>query len=99
MVSSARSGMGKSLFIKRMAAKLKNENKGSDHVTIPLHGPVVTPVSVLNYLIKHIKKPLCTLYHIDVSQSVSCVSLIQSLVRIDCLVTIEWLADIIIILF
>ena len=39
--------------------------------TIPIHGPIVTPDTVLDLLAKHIDRDECTIYHIDVAPSVS----------------------------
>ena len=74
VVASTRSGMGKSLRIKRMAEQLHlNLNQEREHlVTIPLHGPVVTPDRVLDFLEEHAEDPECTIYHLDIAPSVSC---------------------------
>ena len=68
-----RSGMGKSLYVRRLAEKLKQRLKQTEvsHVTIPLHGPVITPETVLELFQGHLKKPSCCIYHIDISPSVS----------------------------
>lgn len=70
---SNRSGMGKSLYIHRLAEDLQKNLMKSDvvHVTIPLHGPVVIPDTVLELLKDHLKKPTCFIYHIDIAPSVS----------------------------
>ena len=72
VVSSDRSGMGKSLYIKFLAEKLaeKQPNSGVVHVTIPLHGPVVSPDTVLELFKDHLEKPPCCIYHIDIAPSV-----------------------------
>ena len=72
VVSSDRSGMGKSLYIKFLAEKLaeKQPNSGVVHVTIPLHGPVVSPDTVLELFKDHLEKPSCCIYHIDIAPSV-----------------------------
>ncbi len=65
--------MGKSLFVQRLAENLSQNLKYlSDCVliTIPIHGPVVTQDVVLDFLTKHMNKPTCCIYHIDISPSV-----------------------------
>lgn len=73
IVTSERSGMGKSLYVQRLAENLRSNLGRSDHVhvTIPIHGPVVTPDTVLDLFIEHFKKPVCCIYHIDIAPSVS----------------------------
>lgn len=73
VVMSNRSGMGKSLYIQRLAEDLQKNLKKSEpvHVTIPLHGPVVTPDTVLELFKDHMKKSSCFIYHIDIAPSVS----------------------------
>lgn len=73
IVSSDRSGMGKSLYIKRLAQDLAinlRQNEEAVHVTIPLHGPLVTPDTVLHLFKDHFKNQTCCIYHIDISPSV-----------------------------
>ena len=74
IVTSQRCAMGKSLYINRLGealrAKLGNPH-GCVHVTIPLHGPVVTSDTLLEFLQDHMKNPSCCIYHIDISSSVS----------------------------
>ena len=71
MVSSERAGMGKSLFIQRMAEKLKIVSKTETvHVTIPIHGPIVTSDDVLTFLKEHYKNNKCMIYHFDIAPSV-----------------------------
>ena len=73
-VTSDRSGMGKSLYIKRLADNLKLSIQPiSDvfHVVIPLHGPAVTPDTVLELFKDHAKTPTCCIYHIDIAPNVS----------------------------
>ena len=72
IISSYRSGMGKSLYITALAEKLKNENPECDLITIPLHGPVVTPDIVLELFKDHFEKPTCCIYHIDIAPNVGC---------------------------
>jgi hypothetical protein len=61
--------MGKSLYVRRLAGKLKQAEVS--HVTIPLHGPVITPDTVLELFQDHLKKPSCFIYHIDIAPIVS----------------------------
>ena len=74
-VTADRSGMGKSLYVKRLAEKLKNNFRQTTdlivQVTIPLHGPVVTSDTVLELLKDHIRNPTCCIYHIDIAPNVS----------------------------
>ena len=65
---SDRSGMGKSLYIKRLAEKYAR----AQHVIIPLHGPVVTPDTVLELFDEHAKNDTCCIYHIDIATDVCC---------------------------
>ena len=60
--------MGKSLFITRMADKL---NAGSTHVTIPIHGPEVTPDTVMEFLKDHMEDANSTIFHFDISPTVN----------------------------
>lgn len=72
IVTSERSGMGKSLYVKRLAENLQTNLGQSDVlVTIPLHGPVVTPDTVLELFKDHLKKANCCIYHIDIAPNVS----------------------------
>ncbi len=73
-VISDRSGMGKSLYINRLAENLKHNLPHSDHeilMSIPLHGPVITPDTLLELFKDHAKNPSCCIYHIDVAPDVS----------------------------
>ncbi len=63
---SSGSGMGKSLHIKHLAEK----HTSADHVIIPLHGPVVTPDTVLELFEDHAKNDTCCIYHIDIAPNV-----------------------------
>ena len=72
VVSSTRSGMGKSLYIQRMAEDLRIcVNTDNVYVTVPIHGPNVTPNNVLKFLQPHMEKPHCVIYHFDVAPTVS----------------------------
>ena len=65
--------MGKSLYVQRLAEKLQQSLRTTEtvQVTIPLHGPVVTPDTVLELFKDHLKKPTCCIYHIDIAPNVS----------------------------
>jgi hypothetical protein len=66
--------MGKSLYIQRLAEKLSgtiNQSLPEVIVTVPLHGPVVTPDTILELLVGHLKDPTYCIYHIDIAISVS----------------------------
>ena len=69
VVSSTRSGMGKSLFISRM---VESQRLGDmdECVTIPIHGPVVSSDIVLDFLSPHITSH-CTSFHFDIAPRVS----------------------------
>lgn len=57
--------MGKTLFISRMAEKLKREHNVL--ITIPVHGPTVTMDSVMECLISHQRNSSCSILHFDIS--------------------------------
>lgn len=66
--------MGKTLYIRRLAEILKFNIQRSDetvHVIIPLHGPIVTPDTLLELFKEHTKNPTCCIYHIDIAPNVS----------------------------
>ena len=72
VVSSTRSGMGKSLFITRMADKFtKYKSPGTKHVTIPIHGPEVTSDIIMEFLKDHMKEATYTIFHFDIAPTVS----------------------------
>jgi hypothetical protein len=71
IVSSSRAGMGKSLFITRMAEKLQALIPGKNAlITIPVHGPVVTTDSIMDCLLCHENTSECVILHFDISPSV-----------------------------
>ena len=71
IVSSTRAGMGKTLFVSRMADKLQEMKvEGTVLLTIPIHGPHVTTDSVMQYLVDHQDSSYCTILHFDISPSV-----------------------------
>ena len=72
VVKSTRSGMGKSLYIKKMSKKLEQLKSSSPHlVTIPIHGPIVTSDIVLRFLQNHTSESFnSTIIHFDISPKV-----------------------------
>lgn len=65
--------MGKSLFINRMAEKLKKlEIRGPAIVTIPIHGPHVTTDTVMECLESCQDNSCCTILHFDIAPLVHC---------------------------
>lgn len=76
IVTSQRSGMGKSLFIKRMAQALQCTDQHQPHlVSIPIHGPLVTADTVMELLKLH----LCvqfSIFHFDIALDVRILSII-----------------------
>ena len=74
MVASDVSGMGKSLYIERLAEKLQKQCQiKSQHVIIPIHGPVVNADTVMASLGNHVisKTPIAQIIHFDIASSVS----------------------------
>ena len=72
VVSSTRSGMGKSLFITRLADRLgQYKSTGTIHVTVPIHGPVVTVDTVMESFKDHMKDVTPIIFHFDIAPSVS----------------------------
>ena len=64
--------MGKSLFITRMADRLReSKSTGPVHVIVPIHGPVVTTDTVMEFLKDHMKDVTSTILHFDIAPSVS----------------------------
>lgn len=75
VVSSVRSGMGKTLYIKRMAEQLC-EHKPSDAsicTVIPIHGPVVSSDTIVEYLKEHDSG---SLLHLDIAPTVRWVKIL-----------------------
>ena len=67
--------MGKSLYIERLSEELQAmevENFDTNvHLTIPVHGPVVTPNSILDLFEEHFQSQPCgCIYHIDIAPNV-----------------------------
>jgi len=71
VVASNLSGMGKSLYVKRLSQKLRTPQS---HVIVPIHGPVVNADTVMESLCKHIpdySAPPAQIIHLDIASSVS----------------------------
>ena len=73
LVTSLRSGMGKSLYIQRMVEQLQMNMRsmGKACVTVPLHGPKLSPDGVMDYLEKYLQESACTIFHLDIAPTVS----------------------------
>jgi len=74
VVASKVSGMGKSLYVKRLAQKLQKECPiKSQHVIVPIHGPVVNADTVMASLCNHVTEntPTAQIIHFDIASSVS----------------------------
>ena len=65
--------MGKSLYIQRMVEQLqaKISSVGKACVTVPLHGPQVSPDIIMDYLMKCMQESAHTIFHLDIAPSVS----------------------------
>ena len=65
--------MGKSLYIQRMVEQLQAKISGVGKVciTVPLHGPQVSPDIVMDYLVKYRQELARTIFHLDIAPSVS----------------------------
>ena len=70
-MSSTRAGMGKTLFIRKMAEELQSMAvRDNVHITIPIHGPQVTTDSILQYLVNDQNNSHGIILHFDISSSV-----------------------------
>jgi len=90
VVASKVSGMGKSLYVKRLAQRLQKECPiKSQHVIVPIHGPVVNADTVMASLCNHTAYQTATaqIIHFDIASSVS--SLVYSCMYIDLLLFIH----------
>ena len=78
VVSSDRSGMGKSLYIQRLVDELKKRqnpySNSNVHIIIPLHGPEVTPDIVMDLFKNHFERSKSCIYHIDIGPWVSIIN-------------------------
>ena len=84
VVASNASGMGKSLYVKRLAQKLKRHCQiKSEHVIVPIHGPIVNADVVMTSLINHAANliPTAQIIHFDIASSVSCVVRLKALLQ------------------
>lgn len=71
VVTSTRAGMGKSLYISRMAEQLQKLNvEGAIIETIPIHGPHVTTDTVMECLDAYQDSSSCIILHFDIAPSV-----------------------------
>jgi hypothetical protein len=66
VVQSNRAGMGKSLYIQRLAEK----RVCKQHVIIPIHGPSITTDSLLERLKDYVAGYSSAVFHIDIAPSV-----------------------------
>ena len=73
VVTSDRAGMGKSLYIKRLTETfMKKRRQGPHRVVVPIHGPTVTADIVVKALSEHMcYNTQATIFHLDISPSVS----------------------------
>ena len=69
VVISERPGMGKSLYIKRMANTLFGLHK-DNHIIIPMHGPDVTPDKIVQFLCNASTTLNCAIIHFDIATKV-----------------------------
>ena len=77
VVASDVSGMGKSLYIERLAEKLEKQCQiKSQHIIIPIHGPVVNADTVMASLCNHVvgETPIAQIIHFDIASSVSSIA-------------------------
>ena len=64
--------MGKSLYVKKTSASLRQAMSNDDvHVTIPIHGPVVTADTLMDYFKNYAGRDNSTIYHLDIAPRVS----------------------------
>ena len=66
--------MGKSLYIRRLAEKLQKQCQiESQHIVVPIHGPMVNADTVMASLCNHIigNTPTAQIIHFDIASSVS----------------------------
>ena len=90
VVASNLSGMGKSLYVKRLAQKLQQQHcPNSTHAVVPIHGPVVNADTVMTSLCKCTTRetPNAEIIHLDIASSVSTnvyVSVIATGYHINC---------------
>ncbi len=64
--------MGKSLYVKKTSASLRQAMSNDHvHVTIPIHGPVVTADTLMDYFKNYAGRYHTTIYHLDIAPRVS----------------------------
>ena len=75
VVTSQRAGMGKSLYIKRHMEALDElvTTDGPHEVIVPIHGPLVTPNTIVAALKEHMGINYPIIFHFDIAPSVSSV--------------------------
>ena len=72
VVTSHRAGMGKSLYIQRCREALKSVTTDGPHeVIVPIHGPTVTPDTVVGALKPHVGMSHPVIFHLDIAPNVS----------------------------
>lgn len=77
VVTSTQSGVGKSLYIRKMKDELmkllkqKEKHSSKAIITVPLHGPVVTSDEVLSMLLEDETDLKSCIIHLDIPQRVS----------------------------
>ena len=78
VVTSQRAGMGKSLYIKRRMEALNElvTTDGPHEVIVPIHGPSVTPDTVVGALKEYMGIRYPIIFHFDIAPSVSCDTLL-----------------------
>ena len=78
VVSSQRAGMGKSLYIKQRVEALDElvTTDGPHEVIVPIHGPSVTPDTVVGALKEYMGVSYPIIFHFDIAPSVSCNTLL-----------------------
>ena len=76
VVTSTQSGVGKSLYIRKMKDRLmkllkqKEKHSSKAIITVPLHGPVVTSDEVLSMLLEDETDLKSCIIHLDIPQRV-----------------------------
>ena len=67
-MKSKRGGVGKSLYIQRIAEMFP----GKRYIIIPIHGPEVSPDVLIKLLGENFIGDISEIFHIDIAPSVSC---------------------------
>ena len=84
VIRSERTGMGKSLYVRRMTKMLKEKLKEQVTyplcVTIPIHGPNIDFDKVMKSLLHHANpiEPFSQIFHFDVAPSVRLLHIVMS---------------------